>query len=232
MIYTKKEENEAFADNDIRTYENEKEASLEPTTENVFRRHIAVDPRKKLLAKHRLWMDNLQHEYPMPYHKFRIGVYIRYYNQTKHENYLDKHIQQFTEDISLCKNWTLVDFYIDKGMSAPRMENAKEWCRLLADCFSGKINLIVTQKVSNVSNDPEELAFIAKTLVAQKEPVGIYFISEDIYTLGSYYRHDLFDRELLPQGHIALPDDDCDMPMICEFDKGLAEITNNKGGLV
>ena len=55
---------------------------IKPRTENILRRHIVEDPRKKLLAKHRLWLDNLQHEYPMPYHPFKIGVYIRYYNQT------------------------------------------------------------------------------------------------------------------------------------------------------
>lgn len=184
--------------------------------ENVLRRHIKEDPRKKLLAKHRLWMDNLQHEYPLPFHPFKIGVYIRYYNQTKYENYLEKHIQQFTDDIALCKNWTLVDFYIDKGMNAPRMENAKEWCRLLGDCFTGRVDLIVTQKVSSVSNDADELSFIARTLAAQKPPVGIYFISEDIFTLGSYYRHDLLDRHMLPEGIEPLPPDELDEPMIYE----------------
>ena len=189
---------------------------IKPRTENIFRRHIVEDPRKKLLAKHRLWLDNLQHEYPMPYRPFKIGVYIRYYNQTKYSNYLEKHIQQFTDDIALCPLWTLVDFYIDRGMNAPRMENAKEWCRLLGDCFSGKVDLIVTQKVSNVSNDPDELAFIVRTLAAQKHPVGIYFISEDIYSLASYYRGDLFDRAMLPTGHKPLPDDELDIPMIYE----------------
>ena len=165
---------------------------------NILRRHIKEDPRKRILAKHRLWMDNLQHEYPLPYHPFKIGVYIRYYNQTRHKNYLEKHIAQFRDDIALCKRWTLVDFYIDRGMNAPRMENSKEWCRLLGDCFSGKVDLIVTQKVSNVSNNADEISFIARALATQDPPVGIYFISEDIFTLGSYYRQDLRDRNMFP----------------------------------
>ena len=77
------------------------------------------------------------------------------------------------------------------------MENSKEWCRLLDDCFSGKINLIVTQKVSSVSSDPEEITFVSRMLAAQKRPVGIYFISEDIFTLASYYQDDLRDVDLL-----------------------------------
>lgn len=178
--------------------------------QNIFRRHIIDDPRKKQLVKHQLWLESIQHEYPMPYIPYKIGVYIRYYNQTKYDDYLQKHIQQFTDDISLSPKWTLVDFYIDNGAKAPRMENAKEWCRLVNDCFSGKVDLIVTQKLGNVCSDPDEIAFLARILATQKHPVGMYFISEDIFTLASYYRDDLSDRSMIPAGIEPLPDDEVD----------------------
>ena len=181
---------------------------------NVLRRHVKENPEKALLARHRIWMNSVQHEYPLPYMPFRIGVYIRYYNQTKHSNYIEKHRQQFIDDIAMCPKWTLVDFYIDKGMTAPHMENSKEWCRLLDDCFSGKVDLIVTQKVSSVSSDPEEMTFIARILAAQKKPVGIYFISEDVYTLASYYLQDLRSGNLLPEGWEPLPEDDLDRELL------------------
>lgn len=188
---------------------------------NVFRRHIEEDPDNKIILEHRRWMNAQQREYPLPYIPYRIGIYIRYYNQTKYENYIEKHTQQFIDDVSLCPNWTLVDFYIDKGMTAPRMESSKEWCRLLGDCFCGKVNLIVTQKVRSVSNDPEEMSFIARMLAAQKEPVGIYFISEDIFTLASYYRADVKDDRFLPYGWELLPEDELDAPMIYVDDSQL-----------
>ena len=87
-------------------------ASIQNST-NVLRRHIKEDPIKEKLAKHRLWMNSMPHEYPMPYTPYKIGVYIRYYNQTRYENYLEKHLQQFMDDIALCPQWTLVDFYGD-----------------------------------------------------------------------------------------------------------------------
>ena len=181
---------------------------------NVLRRHIKDNPEKALLARHRLWMNSVQHEYPLPYMPFRIGVYIRYYNQTRYDNYIEKHKQQFIDDISMCPQWTLVDFYIDKGMTAPHMENSKEWCRLLDDCLCGKIDLIVTQKVSSVSSDPEEITFVARILASQKKPVGIYFISEDIYTLASYYLQDLYRGNVLPEGWEVLPEDDIDRDLL------------------
>ena len=49
---------------------------------------------------------------------------------------------------------------------------------------------------------------------AQEHPVGIYFISEDIFTLASYYQSDLRDTGLLPEGWQTLPKDELDEPML------------------
>ena len=87
------------------------------------------------------------------------------------------------------------------------MENAKEWCRLLDDCWSGKIDLIVTQKVRNVAKDADELSLIARLLASQEHPIGMYFISEDIFTLASYYMQDMRDTEFLPAGTKPLIED-------------------------
>ena len=143
------------------------------------------------IAEHKIWLQQIRRERPSTNKEFKIGVYIRYFNQTKHENYLDYHKKQFSDTISLCPKWTLVGFYIDEGSSAPNMETAPEWCRLLEDCMSGKIDLIITQKVSNVSKKPYELNFCASILAQQVPPIGMYFISEDIFTLASYYKSDM-----------------------------------------
>lgn len=183
---------------------------------NVFRQGVREDKKKRMLAKHRLWLESIQHEYPLPYQPFRIGVYIRFFNQTKYSDavYLEKHKQWYLEDIAMCKRWELVDFYVDRGSSAPHMEYSPEWCRLLQDAFLGKVDLIVTQKAGNVSERPEELTFISRILATQNHPVGIYFISEDIYTLASYYRGDLTDQTFLPEDWERLPEDELDMPML------------------
>ena len=187
-------------------------ANITPNTDNVFRRHVNEESEKEKVAKHKLWLDSQQHEYPMPYEKYRVGVYIRFYNQTKYsdEEYLEKHKAQFREDVACCPLWELVDFYVDAGSSAPSMEHSKEWLRLLDDCLTGKVNLIVTQKVSNVCNDPSEITFVARILANQNPPVGMYFISEDIFTLSSYYWSDRKDSGFVPPGWECLPPDDLD----------------------
>ena len=56
----------------------------------------------------------------------------------------------------------------------------------------------LTQKVSNISKKPVEVAFCARILATMQPPVGIYFISEDMFTLASYYLDDLKDTDFLP----------------------------------
>ena len=163
------------------------------------------------IAEHKAWLQNIRHERPNTAHHYRVAIYIRYYNQTKYENYLEKHIQDFADTLALCPNWEFVGYYIDEGSTAPNMENAKEWSRLLQDCLDGKIDLIITQKVKNVSRKPHEITYLARILANQNPPVGIYFVSEDIFTLASYYREDSKDTFFLPSPDWALlPDDDLD----------------------
>ena len=159
------------------------------------------------IVEHKAWLKSIRHEQPSPKRHYRVGIYIRYFNQTKYDNYLDYHIKLYQDTMALCPNWELVGFYVDEGSTAPNMESAKEWCRLLADCFSGKVDLIITQKVSNVSKKPCEITILARMLAALEKPVGIYFVSENIFTLASYYQHDLRDKEFFPtEDWQVLPD--------------------------
>ncbi len=170
------------------------------TTQNVFSKRGDESSHRQKLRKHKAWLQLIRPEYPPPQTEYRVGVYIRFFNQTKYDDYLNYHKQEFADTIALCPRWTLVDFYVDNGATAPKMENAKDWCRLLNDCFAGKIDLIITQKVSNVTRKPEELALIARLLACQEHPVGMYFVNEELFTLASYYQNQMRDTDFLSEG--------------------------------
>ena len=162
--------------------------------------------RNDKIANHRTWLQSIRKEHPQTAKPYKVGIYIRYFNQTKYENYLDYHIKNFEDTLALCPQWTLVDYYIDEGSIAPNMENSPEWCRLLEDCFDEKVDLIITQKISNVSKKPHELTFISRLLASLEKPVGIYFISEDVFTLATYYLQDMKDTEFIPEDFEILPE--------------------------
>ena len=162
--------------------------------------------RNDKIANHRTWLQSIRKEHPQTAKPYKVGIYIRYFNQTKYENYLDYHIKNFEDTLALCPQWTLVDYYIDEGSIAPNMESSPEWCRLLEDCFDEKVDLIITQKISNVSKKPQELTFISRLLASLEKPVGIYFISEDVFTLATYYLQDMKDTEFIPEDFEILPE--------------------------
>ena len=167
-----------------------------------------------LVAQHRQWLKTIRHEVPNPKIPFKVAVYIRFFNQTKYrdEEYLERNKEVFRATLSQYPMWEFVGFYIDNGSTAPYMENSTAWSELLSDCDAGKVDLIITQKVSNVSRDAQEMTICARMLAARKPPVGIYFISEDLYTLASYYRDDLREPYFFPtSGWKILPDDELDM---------------------
>lgn len=123
---------------------------------------------------------------------------------------ISKSISLFKEGIDLCPKWTLVDYYIDRG--ADRTEaiwrKHPSGARLLEDCFSGKVDLILTQKVSNVvrKDNYRDITFISGILASQEHPVGIYFVSENIFTLATYYMEDMHSLEFFPEGQKRLCD--------------------------
>ena len=184
------------------------EIGLAPTSASEIR---ALTEHERMIQRHRAWLREIRRERPSTEKAYRIGVYIRFFNQTNYENYLDYHKKMFIDTISLCPKWTLVDFYIDTGSTAPSMGKSPEWNRLLNDCMDNKIDLIIRQKVSNVSSQPFELTFCSRLLAAHEHPIGIYFISEDIFTLASYYLEDLKDPSFFPSPDwLPLPDEDAD----------------------
>ena len=172
------------------------------------------NPVSPLVAQHRQWLKSIRHETPSPKVPFKVAVYIRFFNQTKYEDeeYLERNKEVFRATLAQYPLWKFVGFYIDNGSTAPYMENSAAWTELLSDCDDGKVNLIITQKVSNVSRDVQEVTICARMLAARNPPVGIYFISEDLYTLASYYRDDLREPCFFPTPDwVPLPDDELDV---------------------
>ena len=171
------------------------------------------EPQKNMNAKlvaHAKKMSLIRHERPDTRIPYKVGIYIRFFNQTSHDDemYLQLTKKNYCDTIDLCPKWQLVDFYIDEGNRPPKIESSKELCRLIDDCLDGKVDLIITQKVSNMSTDTNEITILSSLLANQEHPIGIYFISEDIFTLASYFVKDYKAHSLLPEPDWRRPEDE------------------------
>lgn len=52
------------------------------------------------IIQHKAWLQSIRHERPLVNHPYKVGVYIRFFNQTKYENYLMYHKKQFADSIA------------------------------------------------------------------------------------------------------------------------------------
>lgn len=90
---------------------------------------------------------------------------------------------QYEEMVNLHPNWRLVDIYADEGISATSMKRRKDLLRLIEDCKAGKVTLIVTKSVTRFARNTVDCVSTCRMLKALQPPVGVYFETENIYTL-------------------------------------------------
>jgi len=85
---------------------------------------------------------------------FRVALYSRLSREDEKDQ-TSESIQnqvEFLEQIILQNGWTLVDTYIDDGISGTTFERPS-FKRMLADIEAGKINLVITKDLSRLGRD-------------------------------------------------------------------------------
>lgn len=89
----------------------------------------------------------------------------------------------YNDYISKKSGWILVDIYADEGISGTSLKHREAFNKMIADCKSGKIDLIVTKSVSRFARNILDCVGIVRELKSLPNPVGVLFETEGIYTL-------------------------------------------------
>ena len=84
---------------DLAVQNRESEQEVMPSFDFLLERETE---RNTLLAEHRAWLKEIKRERPLPKTHYRVAVYIRYFNQTRYEDYLSAHKKQFLDTLALC----------------------------------------------------------------------------------------------------------------------------------
>ena len=92
------------------------------------------------------------------------------------KNYYESQVQKHP-------NWTLVSIYADEGLSGTSTQKRKEFNRMIEDCKAGKIDLILTKSISRFARNYVDFGQIVRDLMDLNPPVGVYFESENLFTL-------------------------------------------------
>ena len=80
-------------------------------------------------------------------------------------------------------NWKLIGLYSDEGKSATTVKRRDGLLMMLKDAADGKFDLIVVKSISRLCRNLGDSIRIIKELKSLPRPIGIYFESEQMYTL-------------------------------------------------
>lgn len=103
-------QDQAAQDSLLKTAASESDSQASSAAQSLSHNSADQSMQPLLRSPCRTLLSNLRGERPNPQQHYKVGIYIRYFNQTKHVDYLDYHVKQYQDTMALCPNWELIDF--------------------------------------------------------------------------------------------------------------------------
>jgi DNA invertase Pin-like site-specific DNA recombinase len=80
-------------------------------------------------------------------------------------------------------NWHLLRIFADEGISGTSVKRRKEFNEMIEACLSGEYDLILTKSVSRFARNLVDCIAIVRKLKGQTPPVGVFFETDNLFTL-------------------------------------------------
>lgn len=117
----------------------------------------------------------------------------------KKEGSIENQTLYYTKKIAETENWNLQDIYSDEGKSGTSLRKRDAFKRMMRDAKDQKMDLIICASISrfarNFSDCMTQIAAL-KTM-HPAHPIGVYFETENIYTLNPSSQYSLDIQALL-----------------------------------
>lgn len=116
---------------------------------------------------------------------FRVCAYCRV--STDNDEQLSSfelqqaHYKQLVQDHP---NWELKHIFADQGISGTSLKNRDEFNEMIAACRRGEYDLILTKSVSRFARNLVDCISLIRMLKGLTPPVGVFFETDNLYTLG------------------------------------------------
>jgi DNA invertase Pin-like site-specific DNA recombinase len=116
----------------------------------------------------------------------RVAVYARVSTDDPRQTSSYELQKNHYEDVvSRRPDWKLVEIYADEGISGTSLKHRDAFVRMINDCKAGKIDLIVTKSVSRFARNIIDCVGCVRELKAMNPPIGVFFETENLYTLNA-----------------------------------------------
>lgn len=114
----------------------------------------------------------------------RVAVYARVStDDPRQTSSYELQKNHYKDLVSRHPNWNLVEIYADEGISGTSLQHRDAFIKMIKDSQDGKIDLIVTKSVARFARNILDCIGYVRQLAAMQPPVGVFFETENIYTL-------------------------------------------------
>ena len=129
-----------------------------------------------------------------------VAVYARVSTKsTEQVSSIENQTRYYTEKIEKTPNWTMQNIYSDEGKSGTSMRKRDAFRQMLQDARDNKMDLILCASASRFARNVADCIEQIRILKTQNpsHPVGVYFETENIYTLDPTSHHTLTMHAML-----------------------------------
>ena len=131
-------------------------------------------------AKRQVGNNITQKEKP----KLRVAAYCRVSTDSDEQaSSYETQISHYTEFIQKNPNWVIADIFADDGISGTNTKKRDEFNRMIDECMSGKIDMIITKSISRFARNTLDCLRYIRLLKEKNIPV--FFEKENINTMDS-----------------------------------------------
>ena len=121
----------------------------------------------------------------MRYENSNVKRKIVFYGRvsTEHEaqlSALENQMQWYDEQLKRHENWTLVNRYIDKGITGTMAKKRPAFMQMIEDAKTGGFDLIVTREVCRFARNTVDTLEYTRKL--KKKGIEVYFVDDNIWT--------------------------------------------------
>lgn len=114
----------------------------------------------------------------------RVAVYARVSrDDIKQTSSYELQKNYYSDTVNRHPGWKLTEIYADEGISGTSLKRRDAFLKMIDDCESGKIDLIITKSVFRFSRNVVDCISTIRKLKALHPPIGVYFETENIYSL-------------------------------------------------
>ena len=116
----------------------------------------------------------------------KVAVYARVSTtSTDQTSSIENQQIYYTKKIDENENWEMQEIYSDEGKSGMEVKHRTEFQRMIADAGQGKMDMIICASVSRFARDISDcIKYITKLRTMNPlHPVGVFFETENLYTL-------------------------------------------------